>query len=143
VQKFSFSLSEQLHRKLKRTALEQGVSVSAICREALASHLYRQKLDVQSNIEDILNELDTPDRISTSWRALKSQVWSFLDASIDKRSLFSSSGIPGVPGFDDPSELLGHRPKKQRFPLNSFGARPLKPFQSSFDHVRFLDEIWA
>jgi hypothetical protein len=150
VKKFGFSLSEALHSELKQVALEEKTSMSAICREALAAHLERQKR---------FHSDDEADKIASSWQTLKAQVWNFLQTPQDQPDFFSEEYIPEIPGFGSTDDdLFGHLPLKSKPKARRIGVggrrerdasierarmKSLSGQRSAFDPTRFLDEIWA
>ena len=153
MKKFSFSLTDELHKELKDTAKAYNTSMSAICREALASHLHRLNDPFEQSIEEVLATTMPPQNEEiTSWERLKSQVWDFLNQPDDflgqDCGFFSEEYIPEIPGFGE--DLFGHLDER---PRNKFRGShrtkhftPIQPrtkFHSRNDATRFLDELWA
>lgn len=149
MKKFSFALTDELHHQLRKTAKVYDTSMSAICREALTAHLHHLKDPFEQSIEEVLASIPDPDQEISSWDRLKSQVWDFLNRPDDLLSpdcgFFSEEYIPEIPGFEN--DLFAHLPAVYP-PTHGKSSRPKKVTRSiwdegTFDHNRFLDEIWA
>jgi len=118
MRRFGFRLDDDLHEQLKLEAEAEGISMAAVCRNALQEHLARAKRSEES-------------RVST-WDRLLSQVSDFLS---------STKFLPETtPEAISPSSLeFSGSPQRARSRHQpTYVAR--RVYKSD---TRWLDEIWA
>lgn len=123
MRRFGFQLEDDLHEQLKLEAEAEGISMAAVCRNALQEHLARAKRSEESNV--------------STWDRLMSQVSDFLS---------STKFLPeSTPEAISPSSLeLYDSPQRARSRHRPAYVAPRRYNKGLYrSDTRWLDEIWA
>jgi hypothetical protein len=121
--RFGFSLDEELHAALQARADEEGVSMAAICREALFAHLQKPALD--------LSFPPRPTIAGPDWVDTQDDIFQELDDFLSE---------PFRPEHTPDLLYRADRPRRKRC---LYDSPPERRGVVDCSHTRWLDELWA
>ena len=136
--RFGFSLDSELHAALQARAEAEGISMAAICREALFTHLQKPAL-----------KIPLPPRADTAgpaWGILKQGVHDYLGHQEHNETLEELDDFLSEPFRPEHTPDLFYsaerRPRITRDPQSYNPPPPPRAVIKDYN-TRWLDELWA